>query len=177
MSLKTYKPEQIIGMQREAEIKLSQGQAVGEICRGFGVSEHSYYRWRREYGGMEVSHAKGLHAHPTCDIPHDGFPRAHWRSPFPKCERRPKRWRGARNCPAPNQVAVPYQTRSLTYRSPAKPSPASATMPARYAYLPCGRDRRRRRRPVWPRHVRGRPAWLPTIVPRSGPDRLAPDST
>ncbi len=39
MSRKTYKVEQIIGMLREAVIKLSQGQMVGEICRGFGVSE------------------------------------------------------------------------------------------------------------------------------------------
>ena len=60
MSRKNYKPEQIIGMLREAEIRLSQGQTVGEICRGFGVSEQSYYRWRREYGGMEVSQAHRL---------------------------------------------------------------------------------------------------------------------
>jgi len=57
MSRKRYTPEQIIGMLREAEIRLSQGQKVGEICRGLGVSEQSYYRWRREYGGMEVSQA------------------------------------------------------------------------------------------------------------------------
>lgn len=47
MSRKTYKPEQIIGMLREAEVRLSQGATVGEVCRGFGVSEQSYYRWRR----------------------------------------------------------------------------------------------------------------------------------
>ena len=44
MSRKTYKPEEIIGMLREAEVRLSQGQTVGEICRGFDVSEQSYYR-------------------------------------------------------------------------------------------------------------------------------------
>jgi transposase-like protein len=60
MSRRRYTPEQIIGMLREAEIRLSQGQAVGEICRGFGVSEQSYYRWRQEYGGMEVSQARRL---------------------------------------------------------------------------------------------------------------------
>ena len=60
MSRKRYTPEQIIGMLREAEIRLSQGQTVCEICRGFGVSEQSYYRWRREYGGMEVSQAHRL---------------------------------------------------------------------------------------------------------------------
>ena len=57
MSRKSYKPEQIIGMLREAEIRLSQGETVAEVCRGFGISEQSYYRWRREYGGMEVSQA------------------------------------------------------------------------------------------------------------------------
>ena len=60
MSRKTYKPEQIIGMLREAEVRLSQGATVGEVCRGFGVSEQSYYRWRREYGGMEVNQAQRL---------------------------------------------------------------------------------------------------------------------
>lgn len=60
MSRKRYSPEQIIGMLREAEVRLSQGQTIGEICRGLGVSEQSYYRWRREYGGMEVSQAQRL---------------------------------------------------------------------------------------------------------------------
>jgi putative transposase len=48
MSRKRSTPEQIIGMLREAEVRLSQGQTVREVCRGFGVSEQSYYRWRRE---------------------------------------------------------------------------------------------------------------------------------
>ena len=60
MSRKRYSPERIIGMLREAEVRLSQGQTIGEICRGLGVSEQSYYRWRREYGGMEVSQAQRL---------------------------------------------------------------------------------------------------------------------
>ena len=60
MSRKRYTPEKIIGMLREAEVRLSQGRTVGEICRGFGISEQSYYRWRREYGGMEVSQAHRL---------------------------------------------------------------------------------------------------------------------
>ena len=60
MSRKRYLPEQIIGMLREAEVRLSQGHTVCEICRGLGVSEQSYYRWRREYGGMEVSQAQRL---------------------------------------------------------------------------------------------------------------------
>ena len=57
---KNYSPEQIIGMLREAEVRLSQGATVGEVCRSLVVSEQSYYRWRRLYGGMEVSQAHRL---------------------------------------------------------------------------------------------------------------------
>ena len=39
---------------------LSQGQTVGEACRKLGVSEHTYYRWRKEYGGMKVNQARRL---------------------------------------------------------------------------------------------------------------------
>lgn len=60
MSRKRYRPEQIIGMLREAEVRLSQGATIGEVCRGLGVSEQSFNRWRREYGGMEVSQAHRL---------------------------------------------------------------------------------------------------------------------
>ena len=60
MSRKRYTPEQIIGMLREAEVALSQGEKTGVICRRLGVSEQSYYRWRREYGGMKVDQARRL---------------------------------------------------------------------------------------------------------------------
>jgi len=60
MSWKRYTPEQIIGMLREAEVRLSQGETVGVICRGLSISEQSYYRWRREYGGLRVDQAKRL---------------------------------------------------------------------------------------------------------------------
>ena len=60
MSRKRYTPEQIISMLREAEVALSQGQTVGQVCRVVGVSEQSYYRWRREYGGLKIDQAKRL---------------------------------------------------------------------------------------------------------------------
>ncbi len=60
MARKRYTPEQIIGMLREAEVRLSQGEKVGEISRSLGISEQSYYRWRREYGGLQVSQARRL---------------------------------------------------------------------------------------------------------------------
>ncbi len=60
MSRKRYTPEEIIGMLREAEVRLSQGEKIGLICKGLAVSEQSYYRWRREYGGLKVDQAKRL---------------------------------------------------------------------------------------------------------------------
>ena len=60
MSRKRFSVEQIINHLREAKVLLSQGQTVGEICRHIGVSEQSYYRWRREYGGLKVDQARRL---------------------------------------------------------------------------------------------------------------------
>lgn len=62
MGRKTYTAEQIIGMLREAEVRLSGGEKTGTICRGLGISEQSYYRWRREYGGLKVTQAARLKA-------------------------------------------------------------------------------------------------------------------
>ena len=60
MSRKRYTPEQIISMLREAEVALAQGQSVGQACLTLGVSEQSYYRWRKEYGGLRTDQAKRL---------------------------------------------------------------------------------------------------------------------
>lgn len=60
MSRKRFSVEQIINHLREAEVLLAQGKTVGEICRRIGVSEQSYYRWRREYGGLKVDQARRL---------------------------------------------------------------------------------------------------------------------
>jgi transposase-like protein len=60
MARKRFTPEQIIGMLREAEVKLSQGKKVKEICRSLVITEQTYYRWRKDYGGMKVSHARRL---------------------------------------------------------------------------------------------------------------------
>ena len=60
MARKRFSPEQIIGMLREAEVRLSQGEKVKGICRGLGVTEQAYYRWRKDYGGMKVSQARRL---------------------------------------------------------------------------------------------------------------------
>jgi transposase-like protein len=60
MVRKAFKPEQIINKLREAEVLLSQGSTVGEASRKLGVTEQTYYRWRKEYGGMRVAQAKRL---------------------------------------------------------------------------------------------------------------------
>ncbi len=60
MVKKSHSPEQIINRLREAEILLNQGANVGEASRKIGVTEQTYYRWRKEYGGMRVEQAKRL---------------------------------------------------------------------------------------------------------------------
>lgn len=60
MSRKRYSAEQIINLLRRAEILVSQGQKIGQVCRSLGISEQSHYRWRSEYGGMKVEQAKRL---------------------------------------------------------------------------------------------------------------------
>ena len=53
-------PEQIIHLLRQAEVELAGGQAVPQVCRKLGVSEQTYYRWRKEYGGIRTDQAKRL---------------------------------------------------------------------------------------------------------------------
>ncbi len=60
MAKKSHSPEEIINKLREAEIFLNQGANVGEACRKIGVTEQTYYRWRKEYGGMRIEQAKKL---------------------------------------------------------------------------------------------------------------------
>ena len=60
MVRKTYTPEQIINKLREAEIHINQGDSIAEASRKTGVTEQTYYRWRREYGGLRIEQAKKL---------------------------------------------------------------------------------------------------------------------
>jgi len=55
-----HRPEEIIGKLREAEIVLAQGGAVSDACRRLGVTEQTYYRWRKEYGGMKIDQARRM---------------------------------------------------------------------------------------------------------------------
>ena len=57
---KRHGAEQIIAKLREAEVELARGKTAGEICRKLGITEQTYYRWRREYGGLRVDQARRL---------------------------------------------------------------------------------------------------------------------
>jgi len=60
MVRRNFTPEQIINRLREAELLLSQGDTVREASKKIGVTEQTYYRWRKEYGGLRVEQAKRL---------------------------------------------------------------------------------------------------------------------
>jgi transposase len=60
MAKRQYRPEEIIAKLREAEVLLAQGMRVPEAAKAIGIHEITFYRWRKEYGGMKVSQAKRL---------------------------------------------------------------------------------------------------------------------
>jgi transposase-like protein len=60
MKRKYRKPEQIIKLLRQAEAKSAHGQSIDDICRQLGISDATYYNWRKQYGGMELNEVKRL---------------------------------------------------------------------------------------------------------------------
>ncbi len=60
MAFRKHKPEEIIGKLREAEIVLAQGASTADACRRIAVSEQTYYRWRKEYGGLKIDQARRM---------------------------------------------------------------------------------------------------------------------
>jgi len=60
MVRKGYTPEQIINRLREAEIHINQGISIAEASRKIGITQQTYYRWRKEYGGLRIEQAKRL---------------------------------------------------------------------------------------------------------------------
>lgn len=60
MKRKYRKPEQIIKLLRQAEAKSAQGQSIDDICRQLGISDATYYNWRKQYGKMEIDEVKRL---------------------------------------------------------------------------------------------------------------------
>jgi len=60
MNGKRHTPEQIIHKLRQAEVELSKGATVPQVCRKIGVTEQTYYRWRSEYRGLRLDQAKRM---------------------------------------------------------------------------------------------------------------------
>ncbi len=60
MGRKRHTAEQIIRKLREAEVELAKGQTTSEVARKLGIAEQTYYRWRKEYGGLRLDQAKRL---------------------------------------------------------------------------------------------------------------------
>jgi len=60
MPRKTYTPEEIIKHLRQVEIEVGRGKTTAQACKALGFTEQSYYRWRKEYGGLQISQAKRL---------------------------------------------------------------------------------------------------------------------
>ena len=60
MKRKRFKPEEIVNKLREADVLLSQGKSIAQACKQIGITDQTYYRWRREYGGMKTDQAKRL---------------------------------------------------------------------------------------------------------------------
>ena len=60
MPNKKYTPEEIIKLLRLVEVETGQGKTTAQACKSLGVTEQSYYRWRKEYGGLQISQARRL---------------------------------------------------------------------------------------------------------------------
>ena len=60
MPRKGHSPEQVLAKLRQVEVAVANGKSVGQAVRDIGVTDHTYYRWRREYGGLNLDQAKRL---------------------------------------------------------------------------------------------------------------------
>ncbi len=60
MPRKRYSAEEIVNKLRQAEVELAKGQTVAHACKQIGITDQTYYRWRREYGGLKTDQARRL---------------------------------------------------------------------------------------------------------------------
>ena len=60
MKGKKYSPEQVVSKLREADVLIGKGQTVADVCRQLQITDVTYYRWRKEYGGLSIDQAKRL---------------------------------------------------------------------------------------------------------------------
>jgi putative transposase len=67
MSRMRYKPEQIVNLLRKIEVEIANGKKAAQAARGMGICEQTYYRWRKELGGLKLDQAKRLVAEPSLE--------------------------------------------------------------------------------------------------------------
>jgi len=60
MPKRTFTPEQIVGKLRQMEVLISQGKTVSQAAKDAGITDHTFYRWRKEYGGLQTEQARKL---------------------------------------------------------------------------------------------------------------------
>lgn len=60
MKQRNHTPEQIVGVLRQASVRLARGQGIDQICKALGITEATYHRWCRNYGSMPLRHVKRL---------------------------------------------------------------------------------------------------------------------
>ena len=60
MPMKRYKPEQIVNLLRQIEVEIANGKTTPQACKEGEITQHTYYRWRKEYGGLKLDQAKRL---------------------------------------------------------------------------------------------------------------------
>ena len=58
MSRKGHTTEQIVNKLRQADVEVAKGQSIAAVCKMIGITDQTYYRWRKEYGGLKVDQAK-----------------------------------------------------------------------------------------------------------------------
>jgi putative transposase len=60
MPMKRYKPEQIVNLLRQIEVEIANGKTTPQSCKEAAITQQTYYRWRKEYGGLKLDQAKRL---------------------------------------------------------------------------------------------------------------------
>ena len=60
MSRKGHTTEQIVNKLRQADVELAKGQSIAAVCKMIGITDQTYYRWRKEYGGLKLDQARRL---------------------------------------------------------------------------------------------------------------------
>ena len=60
MSMKRYKPEEVVSLLRQIEVAIANGKSTPQACKEAGINTQTYYRWRKEFGGLKTEQAKRM---------------------------------------------------------------------------------------------------------------------